>query len=1073
VTFGIKQKILLVLAGVLALSAALNALLASYYTDRQNQDSAFAGLGRDLLAWQNDLQMTTGQMRKTAVAAVGDLIVLKQLAELEVFALQFDDAAKAGPAKEQARTLGYGKAVSINRLSLVLRTGGFSSIAVYSRGKLSHYVSEHEAGLELPQGNAGAAWLTAPAGADGNLPTRDWPAWRNGRPPPDIGAGPAPQVSDARVSMRFLTPDSSAIEVAVPVQGIARYYPPESDTLPERAVTDVALAGQAAGPGADASGTRPAIFATVVFRKRIDLAYLRAIASQTGNWPALFSLDGAHQQQLPEASLAPSDWGLGRPLPEAGAANLSAMLPRSVDSARGPYYVALLPWQFEHQPRLVLGMASSRANSMHNVRQTVTGILAAAGLTMILSIAIGIVWLGRSINPILRLTAAVNDISRKRLAGAAGRTGPAATDYLRPLTIEAQDEIGDLAAAFNVMIAEHRQAFETLELRVQLRTAELRQQARYLRTLIDTLPLVVWIKDAEGNYLAANQAAADACGRGTDDMVSRSDLDCWPHALALQYRADDAEVMASGRPKTVEEELSTASGMVWIETFKAPVLDEDGTLLGTVGAARDISERKAAEAAREAALDQATRLARLRSEFIAQMNHELRTPLNAILGYAQILRRDRNLTERQANGLATIQESGQHLLALINDILDLSRIESEKLELSPADTNLADFLQVVSDIIRVKADEKDLLFTCESAALPASVRLDSKRLRQILLNLLGNSVKFTDRGQVSLRVLRRAQSGAEAGATVRLRFEVEDSGIGMDSEQLSRLFQPFEQVSTTERREGGAGLGLVISRQLVRLMGGDITVESRAGTGSLFWFELALPCSAMQVDLPQARLNATGYAGARRKVLVVDDMPHNRAMLMDLLAMLGFDTADAANGVEALGLATRIEPDLIVMDLMMPLMDGLEATRRIRLLPGPLAEVPIIILTASTSKADEANSFAAGASAFIAKPIEQEIFLATLEAQLGLHWIYEEAALEPDTAEQEECDNPVLPPPDEMTALHQLALAGNMRKIRERADYLKQLDPRYAWLARKLRSLTETYQSKAIVALVERYLEKT
>ncbi len=1065
---GIKQKILLVLAGVLALSTTLDALLASYYTRQQNQESAFAGLGRDLLAWQGDLQATTASMRTVAAAAVADLIVLKQLAELEVYRFQFDAAAAAGPAREQARTLGYGKAVSINRLSLVLRTGGFSSIAVYSRGKLSHYVAETAAGMALPQGKDGAVWLSAPAGADGNLPSLDWPAWGEGRPPADLAAL-APQVGEAQVSFRFLAPDSSAIDVAVPVQGVLNDYPAESDTLAQRVVTQLAIAGQG-GAGAGAAGEpRPAIFATVVFRKRIDQAYLRAIARRTGNWPAMFSPDGAHLQQLPEASLAPQAWAVGG-APAAGGGGPSAVTRRSVESARGPYYVALLPWQFERQPRLVLGMASSRASTMHNVRETVTGILMTAALTLALSLGVGFFWLGRSINPILRLTAAVKGIGGRRLADGPGGAGQSAGDYLRPLAVEAQDEVGDLAAAFNVMIAAHRDAFETLELRVQGRTAELRQRTRYLRALIDTLPLVVWIKDAEGNFLAVNQATADACGRGTDEMVGRSDLDFWPRALALHYRADDAEVMASGRPKTVEEALATPGGTIWIETFKAPVLDEDGTVLGTVGAARDVSERKAAEAARDAALGQATRLARLRSEFIAQMSHELRTPLNAILGYAQILRRERHLSERQAGGLATIQASGEHLLALINDVLDMSRIESEKLELSLADTNLPNFLQVVSDIIRVKADEKDVLFEYDGAALPASVRLDPKRLRQILLNLLGNAVKFTDRGKVSLRV--RGTAAADADAAVRLRFEVRDSGIGMDAEQVSRLFQPFEQVSAPERREGGAGLGLVISRQLVRLMGGEITVESEAGKGSLFWFELELARGAGQLELPRARLNPTGYAGARRKVLVVDDMPQNRAMLLDLLMLLGFDTADAADGLEALGLATRIEPDLIVMDLMMPVMNGLEATRQIRLLPGPLATVPIVIVTASTSKSDESDSLAAGASAFIAKPIDQEALMRTIGAQLGLQWIYEEAAAEAAAAEPEENDESVLPPREEMAVLHQLALVGNMRKIRERADYLKQLDPRYAWLARRLHGLVENYQSKAIVALVTRYMDE-
>jgi len=1062
-SLGLKRKILLMLVSVLALSTVIDASLASYYTNRQNQESAYAGLGRDLQAWRNDLQTLTLQLKKVALGVVGDVMVLNQLAELEIFAFRADDAVRLGHAREQARTLAYGKVVSLNRLQLVLRTGGFSSIAVYSGGQLSHYVSESEAGLMVRRENSGPVWLSAPVDANGNLPLQSWPAWDQSRPPPALAA-PAPDLAQPTVSVHFPGPDSSAIDVAVPVEGVIDDYPAESDTVvPERAVSRLAIAGQNARQG----GARQArTFAVVVFRKIIDRAYLAQIAGKSGYWPALFAPDGSHQQQFGEAGLTAQalrpEQAL-RPAPgRAGSGAPIGMVQRAVDTGQGAFYVAMLPWEFERQPRLVLGMASSRASTLQNIRQTVTGILTTAGLTLILSIGVGMFWLGRLIKPIIGLTAAVKKISGlRRSDGGAG-----AADYLQPIAIDARDEVGDLAAAFNVMIGEHRQAFETLEQRVQARTGELRLQTRYLRTLIDTLPMVVWIKDAESRYLAVNQANATACGRGAEEMVGQSDFDCWPRALAQAYVADDVWVMSHGQPKTVEEPFADINGTVWIETFKAPVLDDDGTVLGTVGAARDISVRKAAEAARDAALSEAVRLARLRSEFIAQMSHELRTPLNAILGYAQILRRDRHLTPRQAGGLATIEESGQHLLALINDILDLSRIEADKLDLSLADVNLAGFLQVVCDIMRVKADEKSLLFSYQGGELPASVRVDDKRLRQVLLNLLGNAVKFTDRGEVSLHVRRGAPDPADAADAARLRFEVRDSGIGMDGAQLARIFQPFEQVAELQRREGGAGLGLAISRQLVRLMGGDITVESAAGAGSVFWFELCLPCGAGQVAAPRARRAIAGYAGARRRVLVVDDVAQNRAMLLDLLTLLGFEAREAADGELALALARDFEPELIVMDLMMPVMDGLEATRRLRRADGPLARVPVIVVTASATAQDEANSFAAGASAFIAKPIDQDALLRAMEGQLGLQWIYdEEDAASPEAAAGTQAEE--RPPPQEMAVLYQLALLGNMRKIRERADYLVQLDARYAPFARHLRSLAENYRSKAIVALVE------
>ena len=605
-----------------------------------------------------------------------------------------------------------------------------------------------------------------------------------------------------------------------------------------------------------------------------------------------------------------------------------------------------------------------------------------------------------------------------------------------------------------------------LEQRVQSRTAELRQQARYLRTLIDMLPMWAWFKDTHSRYLVVNQSHAQARGHEVATMVGRTDQELLPSELAERQLADDKDVMASGERKTAEEYVGGEGGAAWMETYKAPVLDEDGTLLGTVGVARNISDRKAAEAAREAALEEARRLARQRTEFLAQMSHELRTPLNGILGFAQILQRDRQLDERQARGLRIIEESGQHLLTLINDILDLARIDAAKLELYPGDVNLATFLQVVCDIVRVKADERRLLFHFESGRdLPQAVRVDEKRLRQVLLNLLSNAIKFTDQGQVTLSVSKVA---ASAPGQVRLRLEVHDSGIGMNETQLARLFHPFEQVSEARRREGGTGLGLAISRQLVRLMGGDIEVHSRPGQGSAFCFEIEVPL-VVQHAPHQADASAVpiGYDGERRRVLVVDDVAQNRAVLTDALGMLGFEVLEAADGAQALEAAQRSRPDLVVMDLTMPVMDGLEATRRLRALYGP--GLPIIATSASVTPDSAAHSRDAGADLFIGKPIDQAVLLDAMARLLKLVWVRESLAAA--HAEEAAFDDAALvpPPPAQIVVLQRLARTGNMRSICEEADRLKTLDPRYAAFAARLRSLAEGCQSRAIAALVERY----
>jgi PAS domain S-box-containing protein len=600
-----------------------------------------------------------------------------------------------------------------------------------------------------------------------------------------------------------------------------------------------------------------------------------------------------------------------------------------------------------------------------------------------------------------------------------------------------------------------------LEQIVQARTAELRQQTRYLRTLIDTLPLRVWLKDTTSRYLALNQAAADTCGLSADELVGKTDQEVLPGEYANAVRSDDVEVMQARHRKTLEERHIVADKPVWIETFKAPVLDEDGTVLGTVGFVRDISARKEAEASREAALAEAQRLARVRSEFLAQMSHELRTPLNGILGYAQILLRDKTLREDEIAGLNVIQQSGEHLLTLINDILDFAKIEAGKLELYETDIPFIKFLRIIAEMVEVRADQKDLDFQCDMAPdLPIWVQVDEKRLRQVLLNLLSNAVKFTDHGVVRLSV-GRTMAG-------RIRFEVRDTGIGIGTEQLARLFRPFEQAGDVERRVGGTGLGLAISQQFVQLMGGHIHVESRLGEGSTFWFELDMPEIASSPKIV-VRPDVAGYEGPRRKILVVDDVAENRAVAIDMLRPLGFEMSEAVDGNDGLEKAVSLRPDLILMDLIMPGMNGLELTRRLRALP-IANDVPIIAISASASSADQQHSLAAGANTFLSKPVNYDSLLEQIAEMLSLNWVYG-APRAPATSENKEAEQNVELPEDQIDALYQLARLGNMQDILQWATRLEALDERYHPFANHLRMLANGYQSKALLSLVKRHME--
>jgi signal transduction histidine kinase/CheY-like chemotaxis protein len=452
---------------------------------------------------------------------------------------------------------------------------------------------------------------------------------------------------------------------------------------------------------------------------------------------------------------------------------------------------------------------------------------------------------------------------------------------------------------------------------------------------------------------------------------------------------------------------------------------------------------------------------RAKSEFLANMSHELRTPLNGILGYAQVLGRDRALSERQRDGLGVIQRSGEHLLALINDILDIAKIEAGKMPFDIVAVPLPGLLGDIKEIIGVKAEQKQLVFVCDAAPdVPNAVRADERRLRQVLLNLLANAVKFTDSGHVSLRVALLPDG--------RVRFTVEDTGIGIGETQRELIFEPFEQTGVEQRHRGGAGLGLGISRQLMRSMGSDILVESRKSEGSTFWFDLdAVPVPSVSA-VTHAAWVVTGYVGPRMSVLVIDDVPTNRAVVVDMLGQIGFEMIEAASGPEALEKARLKRPSLVLTDIVMREMDGLETMRRLRLLPD-LANVPIIAISASPSGGDEQRSLTAGADAFVAKPIHLDTLLTQIAGLLKLTWTYAplgEALVEPTAVTP--C--PAVPS-HEMANLHRLARQGNMREIMLWAERITMLDERYSAFAAELRTLAKNYRTKALVQFVEQHLE--
>ena len=474
-----------------------------------------------------------------------------------------------------------------------------------------------------------------------------------------------------------------------------------------------------------------------------------------------------------------------------------------------------------------------------------------------------------------------------------------------------------------------------------------------------------------------------------------------------------------------------------------------------------------------------------KSEFLANMSHELRTPLNGILGYAQILQRDKEVKPKQKDGIDIIHQCGTHLLTLINDVLDLSKVEARKLELYPKDFNFFSFLTGVAEICRIKAEQKGIAWKSVTGAdLPGGIHADEKRLRQVLINLLGNAIKFTDSGGVtfSIRSIRDGDSADRNGRNnsnkeqnVKIRFQIEDTGVGMTPAQLEKIFLPFEQVGDNSRKAEGTGLGLAISHKIVSLMGSQMEVQSRVGEGTAFWFDLEMPVAKdwMHSCTGAKSGNVIGIQGKKPTLLMVDDREQNRSVVVTVLKSIGFSTLEATNGKEGLELADKYRPNLMITDLSMPVMDGFEMMGRLRADP-ELKKIPIIVSSASVFETDRRQSLAAGGDEFLPKPVQIDNLLEVLQRHLKLEWIYEESRLEPEKAiapEKTASDEMVPPDKEELETLYHLALMGHLQGIEEAIEELQAKDAKLVPFATQVRQFSDSFEVKKIQEFIRSFQE--
>lgn len=451
-----------------------------------------------------------------------------------------------------------------------------------------------------------------------------------------------------------------------------------------------------------------------------------------------------------------------------------------------------------------------------------------------------------------------------------------------------------------------------------------------------------------------------------------------------------------------------------------------------------------------------------KSEFLANMSHELRTPLNGILGYTQILHRSQ-LTEDGRKGVDIIHQCASHLLTLINDVLDLSKIEAQKMELYPVDFHFPSFLEGVAEICRIRASQKDIAFIYQpDTQIPIGIKADEKRLRQVLINLLGNAIKFTDFGQVNFRVQTALN---EAASTYKIRFEIEDTGVGMAPEQLEKIFLPFEQVGESIKQSEGTGLGLAISGKIISLMNSKIKVQSELDKGSIFAFEVELPEAPNWAQSSKfgKRGAIIGYEGNKQKVLVVDDRWENRSVIVKLLEPLGFEMAEAQNGQQGLEKAIEFQPDIIITDLVMPVMHGFEFMKNLRALP-EFENVVIIASSASVFDTDQYKSLDAGAAAFLPKPISADALFEMLSKHLEIEWLYQHN-LEQSTQKKTNTILPnqiAIPSQEVLEYLYEIARKGDIKKISFEAEKLKEASETLRPFADKIINLSERYQIKLI-----------
>lgn len=615
--------------------------------------------------------------------------------------------------------------------------------------------------------------------------------------------------------------------------------------------------------------------------------------------------------------------------------------------------------------------------------------------------------------------------------------------------------------------------------------ADLRHQKEMFQAIVDYIPVMIALFDHQGRIEFINPEMERVLGWSMGEWQQRDVMvDCYPDP---SYRQSVLEHMLAATGYWKDLTTRNASGQS-LETSWASVRLSRGRSLG-IG--QDISDRKRKEVALRQAMEAAEAANVAKSMFLANMSHELRTPLNVILGFAQVMTHDSSLTASQKEDLQTIRRSGDHLLSLINDVLDLSKIEAGHCMLEEIGFDLISLLHGLRTMMTERANSKRLQLIFNIAPeVPQFVVADEQKLRQILLNLFSNAIKFTKQGSVTLRAsvaVGRRDGTEELNPTLTsrdhqplptmLQFEVIDTGVGIAVQEQTTIFDAFVQAEAGKSAISGTGLGLTISRKLLELMHGKITVHSIPNVGSTFTvFVPVRPISGIDVQPEQHDRLVIGLipGQSHRRILVVDDQRENRLLMTRLLSQLGLQVREAANGQEAVQIWQDWRPDLIWMDIRMPGLDGYEATKQIRAMDHEQASI-IIALTAQASQSDRALALAAGCNDYISKPCREATIFLKMAEYLGLEYVYAQAnplshlislpsgSAKPDVFTLLEPSVLAHLSPDWLEALEYAAVCGSDRTI---AELVTQLAPELAPLSHYLANLADQFQFEQILSWV-------